>query len=103
MRLRFHETEIYGTQAARYLETFGAAVIEAGRVNIVAQGVQESTFELVRRLDVLSKETRYSTGFRWPGVVVGVVAWLISIALAILIAFAAPDWVTAWVRHLATR
>lgn len=97
-----HEIEIYRTQAARYLETFGATVIEAERANIIAQGVQESTFELVRRLDVISKEIRSSTGFWWPGVVVGVVAWLISIVLTILVVFAAPDWVTAWVRHLAS-
>ena len=97
------EIEIYRTQAARYLETFGATVIEAERANIIAQGVQESTFELGRRLDGLSREIKVSTGFWWPGVVVGVVAWLISIALTILVVFAAPDWVTAWVRHLASR
>jgi len=98
-----HEIEIYRTQAARYLETFGATVIEAERANIIAEGVQESTSELICRLDVISREIKSSTGFWWPGVVVGVVAWLISIVLTILIVFAAPDWVTAWVRHLASR
>ena len=101
------EIEIYRTQAARYLEAFGTTVIEAERANIIAQGVQESTFELSRKLDGLSREitreVKASTGFWWPGVVVGVVAWLISIVLTILVVFAAPDWVTAWVRHLASR
>lgn len=97
------EIEIYRTQAVRYLETFGATVIEAERANIIAQGVRESTLELSRKLEGLSKEIRASTGFWWPGVVVGVVAWLISIVLTILVVFAAPDWVTAWVRHLASR
>ena len=97
------EIEIYRTQAARYLETFGATGIEAERANIIAQGVQDSTLELSRKLEGLSGETKASTGFWWPGVVVGVVAWLISIALTILVVFAAPDWVTAWVRHLASR
>ena len=101
------EIEIYRTQAARYLETFGATVIEAERANIIAQGVQESMFELSHRLDGLSREIkreiRVSTGFWWPGVVVGVVSWLISIALTILVVFAAPDWVTALVHHLASR
>ena len=98
-----HEIEIYKTQAARYLETFGATVIEAERAGIIVEGVQGSTVESTRRLDIISKEIKASTGFWWPGVVVGVVAWLISIAITILIVFAAPDWVTAWVRHLASR
>ena len=98
-----HEIEIYRTQAARYLETFGATVIEAERADIIAQGVQESTTELSRRLDGLSRQVRISTGFWWPGVVIGVVAWLISIVLTILVVFAAPDWVKAWVGHLASR
>ncbi len=98
-----HEIEIYRTQAARYLETSGATVIEAERAGIIAEGVQESTFELIRRIDVLPREIKASTGFWWPGVVVGVVAWLISIVITILIVLAAPDWVTAWVRHLASR
>ena len=78
-------------------------MIEAERANIIAEGVQESTLELSRRLDGLSREIKASTGVWWPRVVVGVVAWLISIALTILVVFAAPDWVTALVRHLASR
>ena len=100
---RKQEIEIYRTQAARYLETFGATVIEAERADIIAQGIQESTLELGRRLESLSREIKSATGFWWPGVVVGVVAWLISIALTILVVFAAPDWVTALVRHIASR
>ena len=98
-----HEIEIYRTQAERYLETFGATVIEAERANIINQGVQESTTELSRKLDGLSRQVKTSTGFWWPGVVVGVVAWLLSILLTILVVFAAPDWVKAWVSHLASR
>ena len=98
-----HEIEIYRTQAARYLETFGATVIEAERANIIVQGVQESAAEFGRKLEELSRQIKTSTGFWWPGVVIGVVAWLISIALTILVVFAAPDWVKAWVGHLASR
>ena len=78
-------------------------MIETERTNIIAQGVQDSTTELSRKIEGLSRQLNTSTGFWWPGVVIGVVAWLISIVLTILVVFAAPDWVKIWVGHLASR
>ncbi len=89
------EIDAYRNQARRYLSTFGAAAVAAERANIIEEALGENRA-------ALAAEIRRTTSF-WMSVLTGVVAWLISIVLTILVVFAAPDCVTAWVRHLASR
>ena len=89
------EIEVYRAQARGYLKTFADNVIEAERANIIEEALGKDRA-------ALTAEIRRATSF-WMNVLTGVIAWIISILLTILVVFAAPDWVTAWVRHLASR
>lgn len=89
------EIDAYRNQAKTYLTTFGAAVVASERAGIIEKALGNDRA-------ALTAEIRRATGF-WISVLTGVVAWVISILLTILVVFAAPDWVTAFVHRLASR
>ena len=89
------EIDAYRNQAKKYLSTFGAAAVAAERANIIEDALGKDRA-------ALTAEIRRATSF-WTSVLTGIIAWIISILLTILVVFAAPDWVTALVRHVASR
>ena len=80
------EIGLYTDQADRYLRLFSAKIIEQETPRILQSA--------------LLREVRKATGFWWPGVAIGVVAWLISIVITILVVYSAPSWVQDLVHHI---
>lgn len=89
------EIEVYRAQARGYLKTFADNVIASERANIIEDALGKDRA-------ALTAEIKRATSF-WMNVLTGIIAWIISILLTILVVFAAPDWVTALVRHIASR
>ncbi len=80
------EVDLYRSKADAYLQLFAAVAVDTARPLILK--------------DAMLDEVRRATGF-WNSLVVGVVAWLASIVITILVTYAAPDWTHAVVAHLA--
>lgn len=98
------EIEIHRNQAETYLRTFARTAIDAERANILLEGINSSAEDIKACLNKLTNDiigvTKERTGFWWPGVVVGVVAWGISIVFTIIVVYSAPDWVKGLVEHV---
>lgn len=98
------EIEIHRNQAESYLRTFARTAIDAERANILSEGIKSSAEDTKIYLDKLSNKiietVKERTGFWWPGVIVGIVAWGISIILTVIVVYSAPDWVKGLVEHV---
>ncbi len=85
-KLTDEEIDLYTSRANGYLKLFSAEIVEVETPNILQ--------------NAMLAEFRRSTGFWWPGVAIGVVSWLLSIVITILVAYSAPGWVQGLVEHL---
>jgi hypothetical protein len=85
------ETEAFRGQAERILERYAAQAIADAEPGIVAAAHSSAKNEVIA-------EIRQRTGIR-ASVVTGVVVWIVTIALTVLVVFAAPGWVRALVEH----
>ena len=70
---------------------YAANVIEAATPEIVAGAQTSAKGEIIA-------EIRKRTGLG-PSIISGVVVWLVTIALALLVVFGAPEWVRSLVEH----
>lgn len=84
------EIEAYRGQAENLLRAFAEQAIKSEKASIIADGLSNSVNDI-------KAEIKFRTGFWFPGVLVGIVAWLISIGITVLLAFSKPDWVAALV------
>ncbi|HUB43688.1 MAG TPA: hypothetical protein VMB73_01765 [Acetobacteraceae bacterium] len=85
------ETDAYRGRAERILERYAAQAIADAEPDIVAAAQGAATTEIIA-------EVRKRTGL-WQAVVAGVVVWVVTIILTIVVVFGAPDWVRALVQH----
>ena len=99
-----HEIEVYTNQADTYLQAFKKSVIDSERASILKDGLGGLADQVIGTIEKSNEDIKHAiraaTGFWWPGVVVGVVAWIISIVLTIVVVYSAPAWVKGLVLHL---
>ena len=100
------EVEVYRSHAERYLRTLARSAIDDERANIIAQGVLAASTDIKQHVDVelrswsddIKATVIRSTRF-WPGVIIGIVAWLISLLMTLLVVANAPSWAIRWLPH----
>ncbi len=80
------EIGLYRNEAASFLKVFADASVTRAEPSIIQT--------------MLLREIRKSTGFWYPGVVMGIVAWLASIAITICATYVVPDVAHDIVHHL---
>ncbi len=80
-----NEVDIYRNQAEIYLRAFSQTAIK------------EETPRILR--EALDTKLRGAGAF-WYGVFIGVVAWIISLGITILVTASAPEWVRSLVQHI---
>jgi hypothetical protein len=80
------EVELYRNRADSYLKRFADTSLREAEPTMIQT--------------MLLQEVRKSTGFWYPGVVVGIVAWLVSIAITICATYVVPDVAHDIVHHL---
>ena len=100
------EIDVYRNQAESYLRTLARSAIDDERANIIEQGVLAASNDIKQHVDaelrnwsddikaVVIRSTRF-----WPSVIIGVVAWLISLLITLLVVANAPGWATRWLPH----
>ncbi len=80
------EVELYRNRADSYLKRFADTSLRAAEPSIIQT--------------LLLREIRKATGFWYPGVVTGIVAWLASIAITICATYVLPDVAHDVIAHL---
>jgi hypothetical protein len=97
------EVKLYRDQAESYLRTFAQVAIDKERANIISSALPESiavvTGRLVQAENNIVGYIKSATGFWWPGVGIGIVAWLISLAITVLVVSQAPEWSYGLIKH----
>lgn len=89
------ETDAYRGRAERILERYAAKVIADAEPGIIAAAQGAAKSEIIT-------EIKNRTGLV-SAIGTGVVVWLVTIILTIIVVFAAPEWVRALVQHAAPK
>jgi len=102
-----HEIDVHRTKAEDYLKVFAQTAIDAERADILADGIKDAAEDIkasvMNSANDVKLTVRARTGFWWPGVVVGIVAWIISIIATIVVVYSAPEWVKSLVEHIGSK
>jgi hypothetical protein len=86
------DTQAYRGRAERILEQYAAKAIEDAEPLITAAAHGTAKDEIIA-------EVRSRTGV-WPSIITGVIVWVVTILLTMVVVFAAPDWVRGLVEHV---
>lgn len=98
-----HEISLYRDQAENYLRAFAQTAIEGEKASLWVETVKTFSdhvdfgIEAARRR--IESTVRRGTSV-WLGVTVGIVAWLISLAISILIYAMIPEWLRNVASHV---
>jgi hypothetical protein len=88
------DIEAYRGRAERAFELYAAKAIEDATPQIVAAAHGIAKNEIIAQV-------RERTGL-WANVITGVVVWIVTIILTVIVVAGAPEWVRAFVGHATT-
>lgn len=99
-----HEISLHRNQAEDYLRTFAQTAIEGEKSTIWIENVKTFSEDVLFGVGEAKKDIeaalKKGTGFWWPGVAIGVVAWFASLFITLIIYANTPDWLKGVASHI---
>lgn len=101
-----HEISLHRDQAENYLRTFAQTAIEEEKSAIWVENIKVLSKDILFGVNEAKNDIKVAikrgTGFWWPGVVIGVVAWFLSLIITLVIYVNTPDWLKGVASHIPT-
>lgn len=99
-----YEIALHRDQAENYLRTFAQIAIEGEKTAIWMENVKNLSDDVLLGVNASKRDIeaalRKGTGFWWPGVAIGVVAWFASLFITLIVYASAPDWLKGVASHI---